>query len=191
MPLIGRRAWFAQIARNLRRFGLFRVVCGAALQSRRSPVRSRLAPWGEGPASSHIWTGCGPRCPVPKPRPNARMRSLPRWWCSVSHAFDSICYLGYSTWVWDVEFTDQFGAWWETLGAEEQQSIDAAVRVLEQRGPGLGRPLVDSVVGSRHANMKELRAAPSGSCSRSIRGGPRFFCWVETSATAGWSSTRR
>jgi hypothetical protein len=59
--------------------------------------------------------------------------------------------------VWDVEFTDQFGAWWETLGAEEQQSIDAAVRVLEQRGPGLGRPLVDSVVGSRHANMKELR----------------------------------
>ena len=31
------------------------------------------------------------------------------------------------------------------------------MRVLEQRGPGLGRPLVDSVTGSRHANMKELR----------------------------------
>ena len=29
--------------------------------------------------------------------------------------------------------------------------------MLEQRGPGLGRPLVDSVVGSRHAKMKELR----------------------------------
>ena len=60
--------------------------------------------------------------------------------------------------MWDVEFTDQFEAWWDTLNAEEQQSIDAAVRLLEQRGPGLGRPLVDSIVGSRHANMKELRA---------------------------------
>lgn len=40
----------------------------------------------------------------------------------------------------------------------EQQSIDAAVRLLEQRGLGLGRPLVDSIEGSRHANMKELRA---------------------------------
>jgi hypothetical protein len=60
--------------------------------------------------------------------------------------------------VWDVEFTDQFEAWWDTLSAEEQQSIDAAVRLLEQRGPGLGRPLVDSIEGSRHANMKELRA---------------------------------
>lgn len=60
--------------------------------------------------------------------------------------------------MWDVEFTDQFEAWWDTLSPEEQQSIDAAVRLLEQRGPGLGRPLVDSIEGSRHANMKELRA---------------------------------
>jgi hypothetical protein len=59
--------------------------------------------------------------------------------------------------VWDVEFTDQFRAWWETLSVEDQQAIDAAVRVLEERGPALGRPLVDSVEGSRHANMKELR----------------------------------
>src|SRR5437764_876907 len=44
----------------------------------------------------------------------------------------------------------------ERGGAAEH---DAAVRLLEQRGPGLGRPLVDSIVGSRHANMKELRAS--------------------------------
>ncbi|MHB1538347.1 MAG: type II toxin-antitoxin system RelE/ParE family toxin [Solirubrobacteraceae bacterium] len=61
--------------------------------------------------------------------------------------------------VWDVEFTDQFGQWWETLEGSAQQSIDAAVRVLEARGPSLGRPLVDTVQGSRHANMKELRAS--------------------------------
>jgi hypothetical protein len=45
----------------------------------------------------------------------------------------------------------------DTLSTEEQQGLDAAVRLLEQRGPGLGRPLVDSIEGSRHANMKELR----------------------------------
>lgn len=38
-----------------------------------------------------------------------------------------------------------------------QNRIDAAVEVLEERGPGLGRPFVDHVKGSRHANMKELR----------------------------------
>ena len=37
--------------------------------------------------------------------------------------------------MWDVEFTDQFEAWWDTLSPDEQQSIDAAVRLLEQRGP--------------------------------------------------------
>ena len=59
--------------------------------------------------------------------------------------------------MWDVELTDQFEAWWNKLAIEDQQGIDAAVRVLEERGPGLGRPLVDTVEGSRHANMKELR----------------------------------
>ena len=60
--------------------------------------------------------------------------------------------------MWDVEVTDQFEQWWDTLSVEEQESIEAAVELLEQRGPGLGRPLVDTVKGSRHANMKELRA---------------------------------
>jgi hypothetical protein len=53
--------------------------------------------------------------------------------------------------MWDVEFTDQFESWGETLSADEQQAIDAAVRVLERHGPGLGRPLVDRVESSRHA----------------------------------------
>lgn len=61
--------------------------------------------------------------------------------------------------MWDVEVTDQFEQWWDTLSVEEQESIEAAVELLEERGPGLGRPLVDTVKGSRHANMKELRAA--------------------------------
>lgn len=60
-----------------------------------------------------------------------------------------------------IEYTDQFEAWWESLTDDEQESIDAAVELLEERGPGLGRPLVDNVHQSRHANMKELRPAGS------------------------------
>jgi hypothetical protein len=59
--------------------------------------------------------------------------------------------------VWDIEATDQFVEWWDSLPVEEQDPIEAAIDVLEQRGPSLGRPLVDTIVGSRHANMKELR----------------------------------
>jgi hypothetical protein len=58
---------------------------------------------------------------------------------------------------WEIEFTDEFGIWWATLQADEQEAIRATIEVLEERGPGLGRPHVDSVHDSRHANMKELR----------------------------------
>lgn len=36
------------------------------------------------------------------------------------------------------------------------------VDVLADRGPGLGRPIVDRIQASRHHNMKELRAAQGG-----------------------------
>ena len=43
------------------------------------------------------------------------------------------------------------------MTAEDQRRIEAAVEVLQERGPGLGRPWVDTLQGSRHPNMKELR----------------------------------
>ncbi len=58
---------------------------------------------------------------------------------------------------WEVEYTDQFGEWWDALTTEEQRRTEAAVEVLQERGPGLGRPWVDTLEGSRHSNMKELR----------------------------------
>jgi len=59
---------------------------------------------------------------------------------------------------WEIEHTDEFESWfWDELGSEEQDEVVAAVDVLEERGPGLGRPLVDTISGSRHNNMKELR----------------------------------
>jgi hypothetical protein len=59
--------------------------------------------------------------------------------------------------TWEIEYTDEFEAWWEGLTEEEQEAIDAAVQLLEERGPSLGRPLADLVHQSRHKNMKELR----------------------------------
>ena len=46
--------------------------------------------------------------------------------------------------AWEVEYTDEFEAWWNDLTEEEQESIDAAVEILEERGPTLGRPLATS-----------------------------------------------
>lgn len=63
--------------------------------------------------------------------------------------------------AWEVEYTDEFGEWWEGLYGEEQESVRAGVLGLEDKGPALGRPLADTVAGSRHPNMKELR--PPGS----------------------------
>ena len=59
--------------------------------------------------------------------------------------------------TWEVEYTDEFGAWWIELTEAAQDAIAAAVETLETHGPGLGRPLIDTVRGSRHPNMKELR----------------------------------
>ena len=63
---------------------------------------------------------------------------------------------------WEVEFTDEFEEWWNDLTEDQQEAITARVQLLEEHGPGLGRPVVDTIVGSRHANMKELRASQDG-----------------------------
>jgi hypothetical protein len=59
--------------------------------------------------------------------------------------------------MWEIEGTDEFADWYRTLSVNEQRAIDRAMTVLEQDGPQLGRPLVGTIRGSRHANMKEVR----------------------------------
>jgi hypothetical protein len=66
-------------------------------------------------------------------------------------------YKVYVVMAWEVAYTDEFEAWWDDLSEEVQEAIDAAVELLEERGPALGRPLADNVHQSRHPNMKELR----------------------------------
>ena len=62
---------------------------------------------------------------------------------------------------WEVE-VDLVEDWLVALDQKSYEQVIAALEVLAERGPGLGRPLVDSVVGSQHKNMKELRPGSSG-----------------------------
>jgi hypothetical protein len=64
--------------------------------------------------------------------------------------------------VWDVEYTHEFGAWWETLSHAEQRDITAVVDLLVVKGPHLGFPHTSGVAGSRHAPMRELRIQHTG-----------------------------
>jgi hypothetical protein len=59
--------------------------------------------------------------------------------------------------VWEVEFTEAFGVWWHRLDEAVQEAIAHDIEVLGRMGPGLGRPMVDTVSGSQFHNMKELR----------------------------------
>ena len=58
---------------------------------------------------------------------------------------------------WAVEIGEKFEAEFDALPAQVRTEILALSLVLEQFGPQLGRPRVDTLSGSRHANMKELR----------------------------------
>ena len=57
----------------------------------------------------------------------------------------------------NIEITDEYLRWFSALEEGQQDAIRADIEILEQMGPFLGRPYVDSIKGSRHSNMKELR----------------------------------
>lgn len=56
----------------------------------------------------------------------------------------------------EVEYSDEFGAWWASLTDDEQDSVDYAVSLLEEFGTDLKRPYVDTIHGSIFANMREF-----------------------------------
>ncbi len=68
----------------------------------------------------------------------------------------------YNTWMREIEFTDEFGRWWDELTEAAQDAVAASVRLLEELGPGLPRPHADTLNGSRQPNMKELRTQCQG-----------------------------
>jgi hypothetical protein len=66
----------------------------------------------------------------------------------------------YGVGEWEIYQTDEVAGWMENLrhtDPEAAHQVEAAVDVLSEYGPTLGRPLVDTLTGSKIANLKELR----------------------------------
>jgi len=55
------------------------------------------------------------------------------WKCIIAF----IPLMEYTFFMWVVEYTDEFEAWWETLSIAEQDAVDYSVGLLENEGPSL------------------------------------------------------
>jgi hypothetical protein len=66
--------------------------------------------------------------------------------------------------MWEIRWTDEFGKWIisDSVDAAAREDIRAGLLVLRELGPRLGRPMADTLKGSKHANMKELRVQSKG-----------------------------
>ncbi|SDU26599.1 type II toxin-antitoxin system RelE/ParE family toxin [Jiangella alkaliphila] len=60
--------------------------------------------------------------------------------------------------AWVIHEHPEVAKWLEGLSGTTAVTVTAAIDRLTEDGPALGRPTVDSIKGSRHHNMKELRA---------------------------------
>ena len=63
---------------------------------------------------------------------------------------------------WSAIETGEFGAWFDSLDDAAKEDVVVKVEVLCSLGPTLGRPLVDTLKGSRHRKLKELRVVSRG-----------------------------
>jgi hypothetical protein len=63
---------------------------------------------------------------------------------------------------WIVTFEDEFEQEFNALPLAVREASLAAAGILVDLGPQLGRPLVDTLKGSKFADMKELRFTADG-----------------------------
>ena len=64
--------------------------------------------------------------------------------------------------IWNAEYTNEFGEWWDRLAESEQDDITATVELLLEHGPHLLHPYSSGIQGSRHRHMRELRVQSGG-----------------------------
>ena len=64
--------------------------------------------------------------------------------------------------AYDVEYTNEFGEWWEALSEGEQDAVDRYVLMLIEAGPHLGYPHSSGIESSRYSHMRELRIQHRG-----------------------------
>ena len=66
---------------------------------------------------------------------------------------------------WDIYLTNEVATWLDNLQVTDAKTadlVDDAIYALSRSGPTLGRPLVDTIAGSKIKNLKELRPGSSG-----------------------------
>lgn len=81
--------------------------------------------------------------------------------------------------AWKIVVVEPTLSWLHELRRTDRDTliqVSQAVTALQEEGPALGRPLVDTIKGSVLPNLKELRPAPArqgprkcGCCSYSTR----------------------
>ena len=90
--------------------------------------------------------------------PAGRPFAATAWANPQEYALESICVSCHTLLeAWDVDLSDEFEPEFDELSEVVQDEVLAHARLLETYGPQLGRPWVDTLNGSRHANTKELR----------------------------------
>ena len=62
----------------------------------------------------------------------------------------------------DVEYTDEFEVWWDTLSEYEQDDVAATVGLLAEKGPTLPFPYSSGIEDSKYGHMRELRVQHAG-----------------------------
>lgn len=70
--------------------------------------------------------------------------------------------------IWEIEYTDEFEEWWNSLTIPEQEEIAKSVGILEKLGPTLGFPHSTDAISSKHKNMRELRTQVHGNPYRTL-----------------------
>ncbi len=102
-----------------------------------------------------IWPSNGDPSPHQRPQP--------------SYSVDRIfCKRHNKVVTWEVEFTDEFRRWWDTLSEDQQDDVAYSVGLLAELGPALGFPHSSKVKASRHAQMRELRTQSAGKPLRTL-----------------------
>ena len=70
--------------------------------------------------------------------------------------------------AWEIEYTDEFGEWWQGLSEEEQASLRASVKLLQDYGSNLKFPHSSGIEISRYGRLRELRTQHAGRPYRTL-----------------------
>ena len=93
---------------------------------------------------------------------------------------------------WAVRIAEEFQPEFDNLRKDVRIEILALSRLLQQFGPQLGRPQVDTLKGSRHANMKEARfSAANGEWRLAFAFDPKRRAMLLVAGDKSGSSARR